>query len=208
MLRLYPPFEHEYDVRKFVKSLLGSTKGGVFIDVGANVGVWTIDLAPLFDRVYAIEPWPEYAEQLRLNVKDYGVDNVEVLELAAWDFNGQVLIGVRRTDDNRVLPGVSGLDVPAVGYDGTIVRSARLDDVIREPFRLLKVDVEGNALHVLRGMTGLLKESRGVAVIEVHSHGESHGTFVFMEEFGWRLERTLNEFAQGDIYHATKVYVR
>jgi len=206
--RLYPPFEHEYDVRSFVRGLLGGGKGGVFIDIGANVGVWSIDLAPLFDRVYAFEPWPEYAEQLRMNLRDYGVDNVEVIEAAAWDFNGQVLIGIGRRDDNKVLPGAPGLDVPAVGYPGVLARSVRGDDVIGEPFRLLKIDVEGTAMHVLRGMSRLLRESRGVAVIEVHNHGESHGTYLYMLEHGWRLERTLREFASGDLYHAHKVYVK
>jgi len=208
MSRLYPPFEHEYDVRSFVKGLLGNKKYGLFIDVGANVGVWSIDLAPLFDKVYAIEPWPQYAEQLRLNVDDYGVGNVEVLEVAAWDFNGNVLIGIGRTNDNKVIHGMPGLDVPTIGLPGMIVKSVRLDDIINEPFRLLKIDTEGNAMHVLRGMTKLLTESKGVSVIEVHNHGESHGTYILMTEYGWRLEKTLREYRHNDLYHAHKVYVK
>ena len=201
--RLYPPFEHEYEIRAYVKSLLGGVRGGVFIDVGANVGVWTIDMAPLFDKVYAVEPW--YGEQLRLNLKDYGADNVEVVEAAAWDFNGTVLIGASRTD-NLICGGRA--EVPRVGVPGKFVKSVRLDDVIVEPFRLLKVDVEGEALHVLRGMDRLVRESRGVAVIEVHNHGESHGTYLYMTERGWRLDRTLNERLGGDFYHANKVYLK
>jgi FkbM family methyltransferase len=183
--------------------LLGGSRGGVFIDVGASVGVWTIDLALLFDKVYAVEPW--YADQLRLNLEDYGVGNVEVVEAAAWDFNGMVLIGVSRVDN--LICSVRA-DVPKVGLPGKLVKSIRLDDVIGEPFRLLKVDVEGEAMHVLRGMDRLLRESSGVAVVEVHSHGESHGTYLYMTERGWRLDRTLNEYASGDLYHAHKVYVR
>jgi FkbM family methyltransferase len=203
MSRLYPPFEHEYEVRAYVRGLLGDSRGGVFIDVGANVGVWTIDMAPLFNRVYAVEPW--YADQLRLNLEDYGVGNVEVVEVAAWDFNGSVLIGISRVD-NLVCGG--RVEVPRVGVPGKLVKSIRLDDVVGEPFRLLKVDVEGEAMHVLRGMDRLLRESGGVAVIEVHNHGESHGTYLYMVERGWRLDRTLAEYSSGDLYHAHKVYVK
>jgi len=197
LVRLYPDFSHEYDLQAYWRRRLGS-RGGVFIDVGANVGVYTIALADLFDKVYAVEPW--YADQLRMNLKDYGIDNVEVVEAAAWDFNGMVMIGIARMDNTTLMP--------KVGLPGKMVRAVRLDDVISEPFRLLKVDVEGEAMHVLRGMTGLLGRSRGYAQIEVHNHGESHGTYLFMLDHGWRLEETLRERAMGDKYHAHKVYVK
>ena len=200
--RLYPNWEHEYDLRQWIKSRL-RRRGGVFIDVGANVGVYAIDLAPLFDKVYAVEPW--YAEQLRLNIKEYGADNVEVIEAAAWDFDGNVIIGVQRYD-NAVVYGRAA--VPRVGLPGRLVKAVRLDSAIREPFRLLKIDVEGEAMHVLLGMRRLIDESRGMAIIEVHDHGESHGAYLFMTERGWRLETTLNERAQGDKYHAHKVFVK
>jgi len=200
--RLYPDWEHEYDLRQWIKSRL-KRKGGVFIDVGANVGIYAIDLAKYFDRVYAVEPW--YADQLRKNLSDYGVDNVEVIEAAAWDFNGQVIIGVARYD-NPVVFGRAA--VPRVGLPGKLVKAVRLDDVIKEPFRLLKIDVEGEAMHVLLGMRRLIDESNGMAIIEVHNHGESHGTYLFMTEHGWRLETTLDERAEGDKYHAHKVFVK
>jgi FkbM family methyltransferase len=206
--RLYPPFEHEYELRKVVRGMLGNSRGGVFVDVGANLGVWSIDFAPFFDRVYAFEPWPEYAEQLRLNLKDYGVGNVEVVEACAWDFNGQVLIGIGREDDNKVLPNQRGLGVPTVGLNGLLVKAVKLDDYVNEPFRMLKIDVEGNGLHVLRGAERLLKESHGIILLEVHNHGESHGTWQYLTDLGWRLSKTI-EISQGpNWYHANKVYIK
>lgn len=196
-IRMYPNFEHEYDLQKYWRDRL-KTRGGIFIDVGANVGVYTIALADLFDKVYAVEPW--YADQLKMNLRDYGVDNVEVVEAAAWDFNGVVIMGIARVDN--------GVGVPKVGLADRVVKAVKLDDVISEPFRLLKVDVEGEAMHVLRGMTRLLKQSSGYAQIEVHNHGESHGTYLFMTDHGWKLEETLREHAEGDRYHAHKVYVK
>lgn len=191
-MRLYPNFVHEIDLRNEIKKIVG--KGGVFIDVGANVGVYTIDLAPLFNKVYAVEPW--FYEDLEKNIKDYKVTNVEILPVAAWDFNGVVTIGF----NNNSVP------VPQVGFEGKIVKSVKLDDVIKENFRLLKVDVEGEAIHVLRGMERLLTNSKGFAIIEVHNHGESHGTFVYMTSLGWKLIRTMEEYRYKDLYHAHKLY--
>ena len=198
--RIYPDWDHEYDLRRRLARIFSNKPGGVFIDVGANVGVYSISLSPFFDKVYAIEPW--YADQLKQNLKDYNVDNVVVIEAAAWDFNGQVLIGIVR-EDNWPVTGV-----PRVGEPGRLVKAVRLDDVIDEPFRLLKVDVEGEAMHVLMGMPKLLDKSKGMAIIEVHNHGESHGTYLYMTEHGWRLKETWNERSIGDKYHAHKVYVK
>lgn len=198
---MYPAWEHEYDVRKWIKERIGS--GEVFIDVGAHIGVYAIDLAPLFRKVYAVEPW--YADELRRNLSDYGIKNVEVIEAAAWDFNGHVIIGMEKHEDETFF---GRAEVPRVGLPGKLVRSVRLDDVISEPFTLLKVDVEGEAMHVLRGMERLLNESSGMAVIEVHNHGESHGVFCFMSDHGWRLETTLRERSKEDFYHAYKVFVK
>lgn len=195
-MRIYPNFGHEIELREKIKQIVG--KGGVFIDVGANVGVYTIDLAPYFDKVYAIEPWPEYAENLRKNLKDYNINNVEVIEIAAWDFNGVVCIGVERYDD--------GVEVPKVGSGEILVKSVRLDDIIKEPFKFLKVDVEGEGIHVLRGMERLLRISNGYIQMEVHNHNESHGTFVFLRNLGWKLINTFNENSYGDKYHAHKLY--
>lgn len=196
-VRIYPNFNHELDLQEYWWNKL-RTKGGIFIEVGANVGVYTIALASLFDVVYAIEPY--YAEQLRTNIKDYGVDNVVVIEAAAWDFNGSVVIGIARYDD--------GTAVPRVGIPETVVKSIKIDDVVNKPFRLLKIDVEGEAIHVLRGMTRLLSTSSGFAQIEVHNHAESHGTYLFMQKYGWKLHETLHERASGDKYHAYKVFVK
>lgn len=195
--RIYPNFSHETELIIYWRKKINK-KGGIFIDVGANVGVYTIELSDLFDKVYAFEPYPLYAKQLRLNLKDYGVENVEVIEAAAWDFNGNVLIGVSRYDD--------GVEVPKVGIPKFIVKAVKVDDVVNEPFRFLKVDVEGEAMHVLRGMKRLLSISSGFAQIEVHNHGESHSTYLFMKEFGWNLIETLREYSKGDKYHAHKVY--
>jgi len=181
---------HEIDLRNEIKKIVG--KGGVFIDVGANVGVYTIDLAPLFDKVYAVEPW--FYEDLEKNIKDYGITNVEIIPMAAWDFNGVVIIGFNKNN------------VPQVGFEGKVVKSVKLDDVIKENFRLLKVDVEGEAIHVLRGMERLLTNSKGFAIIEVHNHGESHATFVYMTSLGWKLIRTMDERSGKDWYHAHKLY--
>lgn len=195
-MRMYPNFGHEYELRQKIINLIGKNKGGIFIDVGANVGIYTIDLSKYFDLVYAVEPW--YYEELEKNLKDYGVENVVVIPKAAWDFNGKVFIGINRYDN--------GVEVPKVGHYDKIVESVRLDDEIGKPFRLLKIDVEGEAIHVLRGMPNIISNSYGIAVIEVHNHNESHSTYLFMKEYGWKLKETWNERASGDKYHAHKVF--
>ena len=61
---------------------------------------------------------------------------------------------------------------------------------------------------MLCGMQGMLANSSGIAIIEVHNHDESHGVYIYTQRFGWRLKETWNEHASGDKYHAHKVFVK
>ena len=56
------------------------TTGGMFVDVGANIGIISLEIAREFSRtpVFAIEAVPRYAELLTANALANGLSNVEV----------------------------------------------------------------------------------------------------------------------------------
>ena len=71
------PAAYQEPVRK--KSLEFVSDYGVAVDIGANVGLWSRDLAIKFARVIAIEPVVEFQECLRRNVP---MENIEIWPIA------------------------------------------------------------------------------------------------------------------------------
>lgn len=135
------------------------------VDVGAHRGGFVraaLELAPR-GRHRAFEPIPELAARLRARFP-----GVEVHELALSDRAGEVPF-------HCVVPvlGLSGLRRTALVPAGAevrllTVRTARLDDVLPPGARvdILKVDVEGAELEVLRGARGLLRRCRPHVIFE------------------------------------------
>jgi FkbM family methyltransferase len=132
--------------------------GDHVVDVGANIGLFTLALASLvgpFGRVYAYEPSGELAGVLEDNLAmNWMRDRVELLRVAASDHGGELPF---RSDARFRLLGVAGpSDAGAMGC--AVVPAERIDARIHAgvPLRLVKVDVEGGEYRVLRGLRGLL----------------------------------------------------
>lgn len=138
------------------------------IDVGCHVGAILdvmLRLAPE-GRHFAFEPLPHLHEALE---KKYaGNGHVILHNLALSESEGEATF--QHVVSN---PGYSGLlkrrfDRPHEDVVEIRVRLARLDDLVPGdvPIRLVKIDVEGAELQVLRGAQGLLRRCRPFVVFE------------------------------------------
>jgi FkbM family methyltransferase len=159
----------EADVMKLLGGTLGP--GGVFVDVGANVGFHSVLAGARVGpggHVYAVEPTPWTLRILRANLARHGVP-ATVLPFAASDATGAVRLAL----DPRHRSGASLSDT------GVEVRAAPLDELVPHAVvDVLKVDVEGAEPLVLRGARRLLERSRRLlAIVEfrdaTHRSGES-----------------------------------
>ena len=164
--------------------------GGVFWDVGADVGFFSLLGARITGpagRVVAFEPSPEGAAAVRRHAELNGFSHVQVIEAAAGDQAGTarfVLAGEsswshlaergNRRDSDREL------DVSLVVLD-QLVEAGQIP-----PPDLVKIDVEGSELAVLRGMQRTLERSGPAIVCELH--GTNSECIAFMEGAGYRLE--------------------
>ena len=155
---------HEDELLPVLEGLL--PEGGVLVDIGANMGLWTVRLGGRASRVIAVEPNPAAVDVLRRNIVLNGLDGrVEVLQVAAWD-----------CDEPLEFLNPAGPAEPMAGLmrvlpdNGGPLRGARLDDVLPglDRIDLVKVDTEGADIRALRGMTGRIAEHRPVLFIESH----------------------------------------
>jgi len=123
----------------------------VAADVGANIGYMTSILAARGAVVHAFEPCPSSLQALRSNVARWSGARVTVHPLALSDRVGRLHLVIPPSE--ALNPGLA-----AIGPGGVEVEASTLDRVLAgvSQVHILKLDVEGHELHVLRGSSALL----------------------------------------------------
>ena len=157
-------------------------KEGVAIDVGANIGIYTVALARLCNKVYAFEPTPESFTVLQRNLEINSLCNVEVFEKAVAD-NCRVVKLYKHP------AGAGSNSLGRCSQHFIEVETVRLDDVTGEAGNIafIKIDVQGAERLVLEGATETLKRSRPAIMFEVDRNA------CFEDPLGaWNLLQTLH----------------
>lgn len=147
---VYEPYE-----RRLLQSLIAP--GTTVIDVGANIGLYTLLFARAAGdegRVYAFEPEPENLRLLAHNIRTNGCTNVVIVPAAVAGRTGvaTLFLSAQNRGDHRLFDpgdGRRSIPVPTVtldeefaGHDG--------------PIALVKIDIQGAEVEALSGMRVLL----------------------------------------------------
>lgn len=156
---------------------------GVALDIGAHVGLWSMILAPQFNRVVAFEPVPEHAECFKMNLE--GRRHVTLHEYALGMVDGDVRM--RSVADNS---GNARVD----DKGDFLVRCHELDDVPLGHGKIdfIKIDVEGFEEAVITGGQGTILANKPVMVVEQKpGHAEAlgyktGGAIKLLESWGMR----------------------
>jgi len=144
--------------------------GDAVIDAGANIGHLALAASRLVGpagKVYAFECGPRALERLRENVELNGASNVVVVDRACWDSEGTSTL--YDFDEKEIdLPSMGRRSDRSVARE-IAIRTARIDDVVKEPVRLVKIDVEGAELAALRGAERVLfSDPRPDLIVELN----------------------------------------
>ncbi|WP_118864985.1 FkbM family methyltransferase [Sphingomonas gilva] len=139
------------------------SKGDVFVDAGANNGVFTVLAAHLVGesgRVVAIEMIPSTASCLRRNVALNDLDNVEVVERALADTAGRIVSAIVPT---RLFGSASIAHRDGAG-ERIDVTTTTLDEATAgiETINLLKIDLEGAERLAMAGAAATIDKCRGI----------------------------------------------
>jgi FkbM family methyltransferase len=150
---------HEWEELQFCLRFL--RPGDHFVDVGANVGVFSALVGTRLPglTITAVEPFPPVREELERNLALNGIQ-ARVVGSALSDEQGESTFDVLDRDAlNRLAPS-GGADRAGAGTSITVPVTT-LDDIVagKRP-ALMKVDVEGAELMVFKGATKVLHAGR------------------------------------------------
>lgn len=207
--------DFEMDEICFVRAYL--RPGDVFVDVGANVGLYTAIAARLVGprgRVHCFEPTPETFRRLTENVRINGLDNVVCSQKGLSDM--PATLGFKMSVDG--LDAWNSFGQPA--HEGAFISEgvdvtpfslyAREAGLCPGDVDLMKIDVEGWEERVLAGAGDFLSHPDGPALVvetndaAARAAGSSPEAIVrALEEFGYsayrfeRLSRDLMKLENG-----------
>ena len=165
----HPSYEDKY--RSLVIESLSNKR--TFVDVGANVGIWSLPMKLHFEKVISYEPSKQNIECIKSNIPS----GIELLEKAVADFNGEAEFhqaGKNCGDGKLCREGVkSAYVVPVV----------KLDDENLQNVDMIKIDTQGWELDVLKGMSNLINSQRPWIMIEINEDVDK--CCELMENYGY-----------------------
>ena len=147
---------YEKGTLNFIKTHL--TEGQVFFDIGANIGLMSIFASYCVGksgRVYAFEANPETAKLLKYNIDLNTISNITIVDKAVGNQNGKIKI-YNNWAGNR---GGASLIKPEQETTSFEVDLIKIDDITEYNsinIGLIKVDVEGFEMDVLKGLENIL----------------------------------------------------
>lgn len=150
------------------QGVIAGSERSAFLDIGANVGVYTVALAPGFSRVLAFEPHPVISQVLALNVAINHLDNVTLCNYGLSDADSNAQLWEGGTDNM----GMSSIERQIGAGSSYAIHLRHASTAVREatdiPVAFVKIDVEGHEPKVVAGLRALLVEQQPVVAFEAN----------------------------------------
>jgi FkbM family methyltransferase len=159
--------ENEQDPA-FRLSLSLLRKNDTVVDVGANVGLWSLAASTLVGRhgrVLSFEPLPSTFNRLERNVRLNALHNISCERIALGSEAGSATLFAPTMGNSGAAsfgrrPGVDAPEVVAITTLDAYLEENRVESV-----RFMKIDVEGAELSVFNGAATLLSSSSAPAIV-------------------------------------------
>ena len=198
-------FEH------YLGSCKEQFKRSVALDVGANIGNHSVYFSQFFARTIAFEPNPAALAMLRCNASLAGVGPLQIVPVGLADQDGSFDFA----DDASGNLGGSGFAFAGVKTPVRFKCDVRRGDAVLAelpldgPIGLIKIDVEGAELLVLRGLVDNIQKFGPLILFESNvSTGQSGGNAVvdYLRSLGYRSFVALDDGSErsktGRLLHA------
>jgi FkbM family methyltransferase len=165
-----------------------AAEGSTAFDVGANIGLSALELSRSVGsggKVIAFEPHPGTAARLAANIRANAAESIHVEQVAVSEQSGTIVF-----HESAEPTFSSATVVPRHVVRSFEVPVTTLDEVWRRygtpVVSVVKVDVEGGELQVLRGAQALLQRDQPAILLEAWGDEQLHPIEALLSRFGYR----------------------
>ena len=171
-LSLFQTGTYEKGILSFLEKNLKNDD--CFIDVGSNIGLMTIFASKQVGEnvsVFSFEAHPETFKILEFNLDLNKITNVIKCNFALGANNYQSVI----YDNWQVNRGGASLIIKDIHSSSFPIEVKRLDDFLSKEIKpkIIKVDVEGFELEVLKGAKEIISKCKPILIVELSSNREN-----------------------------------
>jgi len=187
--------------------------GSVFVDVGAHIGYYSLKAAPVVGpggHVIAVEPNPPTIRELEDNIRASGASAIISVQPVACSDTEATLDLFAAPRRNTGQSSLSKSNASQTGQDVATyhVRARPLDDIIHDTgvsrVDVVKIDVEGAEMLVLKGSVNTLARYHPMVIVELidaqlRSMGSSEAEVrAFMQAHGYAVRGTYKDNVEFD----------
>jgi FkbM family methyltransferase len=163
-------YKNEYEEMqiKFLSEWINKNKPNIFIDIGANFGVYSLRISKLFQilKVVAFEPVLTTFNKLKMNIKINSLEKrIKTYNLGLSNTNGQKkMVALKRR--NYIQSGGFSFNIPKRKLTNEEItqyhKTIKGDKVLKFKKKkvVVKIDVEGYESKVLLGIKNLLNNNK------------------------------------------------
>ena len=167
------------------------TRKGKIIDIGANLGIFSIIYSQVYPYTQFIcfEPTPHIAEHCGNNLTKVGLP-FTMYQTALSNRNDVAHFRVGTMHQTNKL-----------AVDGIEVEVRELDTYNFTDVAVIKIDVEGHELEVLQGARNTIVNQQPIIILEYHPEADSAAIFDFIEELEYDIIFLEGQFNAGQCNH-------
>lgn len=176
----------KYETGLFLSQL---KKESVVVDVGANIGYYTLLAARRVKKVYAIEPDKKCFEILKKNVVENNLKNVVLINKAASNKKENKFL--ERDKENQGNSKISS-------ENGEIITADTLDNILKneQKIEVIKIDTQGWETQVIEGAKKTIKKHRPTMFLEYTPSEYRDNKMINFLKKSYQNIWSINDFAE------------
>ncbi|MEO6231207.1 MAG: FkbM family methyltransferase [Ferruginibacter sp.] len=145
----------DWEEFNLIKSI--GKQGGIAMDIGANMGYYSIWMSGYYDMVHSFEPNNENHQRLTANISTNDIRNIIPNKSGIGSYTGNAYFTKNKDAENHLVVTDNGEEKEMITLD-TVDNYCKANNVNHIDY--LKIDVEGFEYDVLLGAEKMLREKK------------------------------------------------
>lgn len=165
---------------------------GTAIDIGANIGNHSVFFSNYFKKVKSFEP--NYRTYQVLEVNSKLSHNIETFNFGISDKEQSLILNINKNNIGGSYLSSTSEIKNQISHD--VVKLFKLDSLLNknDNITLIKIDVEGHEVNVLKGAEEIIKESKPLILFELNISAFKNGIsdeIEILKKYGYKKFATI-----------------